>query len=78
MTFSTENATPPKSTKSRNTNSSVQIQIKPKSLFDFVLRDAETVEFLDLVDFGGAAISMQIVSFFPFFFLSWVVKPQVG
>jgi len=32
MTVSTENATPPKSTKSRNSNSVVQIQIKPKSL----------------------------------------------
>jgi len=31
MTFPTENATPPKSSKSRNSNSSVQIQIEPKS-----------------------------------------------
>ena len=31
MTVSAENATPPKSTKSRNSNRSVHIQIKPKS-----------------------------------------------
>ena len=38
-------------TKSENSISSVQIQIKTKSQFGF--------EFLDLVDFGGAAFSME-------------------
>jgi len=55
MTVSTENATPPKSTKSRNSKSSVQIQIKSQSQFEFVPRDTEESEFLDLVDFGAAA-----------------------
>jgi len=40
-TDSTENARPPKSTKSRNSNFSVRIQIKPITQFDFVLRDTE-------------------------------------
>jgi len=60
-TDSTEIATPPKSTESRNSNSSVQIQIKPKSQFEFVLRDTEKPEFLDLVDFKGVAISVETV-----------------
>jgi len=51
MTVSTEIATPPKSTKLRNSNSSVQIQIKPKSQIEFVLRDTDKSEFPDLVDF---------------------------
>ena len=45
MTVSTENATPPKSTKSRNSNSSVQIQLNPKSKCQFVPRDAEGLGF---------------------------------
>jgi len=49
MTVSTENATTPKSTKSRYPNSSVQIQNKLKSQFEFVLRDAEESEFLVFV-----------------------------
>jgi len=39
MTDSTENASPPLSTRSRNSNFSVQIQIKPTSQSEFVLRD---------------------------------------
>jgi len=61
MTVSTENNTPPKSIKSRNSKSSVRIQIKPKSKFEFVPRDTEDFEFLDLVDFGGVAISVETV-----------------
>jgi len=61
MTISTENVTTPKSTKSRISNSSVQIQIKTKSQLEFVPRDTEKSEFLDLVDFGGVAISMETV-----------------
>ena len=56
---STENATPPTSTKSNDYISSVQIQIKPKSQIKFVPRDAEESEFLDWVDFGGAAFSLE-------------------
>ena len=52
MTDSTENTTPPKSTKSRNSNPAVPIQIKPKSQFEFVSRDTEESESLELVDFG--------------------------
>jgi len=56
MTVSTKNATPSKSTKSRNSNLSVQIQTKLKSQLEFVPRDTEKLEILDLVDFGGVAI----------------------
>jgi len=61
MAVSIANATPPKSTKSRHSNSLVKIQIKPKSQFESVPRDTEELEFLDLVDFGGAAISVETV-----------------
>jgi len=59
MTVSTENAAPPKSTKSRNSNSSVQTQIKSTSQFEFVPRDTEESEFLDVVNFWGAAFSVE-------------------
>jgi len=61
VTCSTENATPPKSTKSRNSNSLVQNQIKPKSPFEFVPRNTEKSEILDLVDFRSVAISVETV-----------------
>jgi len=56
LTFCTENATPPKSTKSRDSNPSVHISFRPKSLFEFVPRDTEKSEVLDLVECGGVAI----------------------
>ena len=59
MTDSTQNATPPKSTKSKNWNSSVQIHIQSKSQFDFVPRDTEKSEFLDLVDSGDLAMCVS-------------------
>jgi len=58
MTDSTGTATPPKFTKSQNSNSSVQIQITPKSQSEFVPQDSEESEFLDLVDFGNVAFSV--------------------
>jgi len=61
MSDSTENATPLKSTKSRNSNSWVQIQTKQKSQSESVPRDIEKSEFLDFLDFGGAAISVETV-----------------
>jgi len=61
MTDSTKNAIPPKSTTSRNSNFSVQIQIKPKSQLEFVPRDTERSECLDLVDCGSVAISVETV-----------------
>ena len=61
MTVSTENTTPPKSTRARSSNSSVQIQIKPKSHLEFVPRDSEEFEFFDLVDFGGVVFSVETV-----------------
>ena len=71
ITVSTENATPPKSNESRNSNSRAQIQIKPKSPLESVPRDTERsklldlVDFrfklLDLVDFGGVASSKESV-----------------
>jgi len=56
MTIFAENATHLKSSKSRYSNSSVQIQIKPKSEFDFVLRDTEESEFFSFGGFRGRSI----------------------
>ena len=39
----------------------IHIQIKPKSQFEFVSRDTEKPEFLELVDFWGVAISVETV-----------------
>jgi len=61
-TISTENDPTPKSTESRNLNSSVQIEIKSTSPFDFVPQDTKTSEFLDL-DFGDAVSSLDMVDF---------------
>jgi len=61
LTDSTEHATPPKSTNLRNSNFSVQIQIKPESQFGFVPRNAEKTEFFDAENFGGTAFSVESV-----------------
>jgi len=63
MTVSTEIATPHKQTpfKSTNPNFSAQTQIKPKSEIEFLPRDTEKSEFLDLVDVGDVAFSMVSV-----------------
>ena len=52
MTDSTENATAPKFTTSRYSKSSVRIQIQTESQFEFVRRDTEESEFVDLANFG--------------------------
>jgi len=65
MTDSTENATPSKSTKSRNSNSSVQIQIWRISQFDFVPRDTVESEILGLVNIGELAISVWKLTYTP-------------
>ena len=57
---STDVATPSKFTWSWNSNSSVQSQMKPKSQFEFVHR-TEISDFLDLVDFGDVALSVETV-----------------
>jgi len=62
MTDSTENATPPKSTESRNSKSLLQIQIKNKSQSEFVPRNTEEFEFVDMVDFGNVAFTMKKLS----------------
>jgi len=59
MTDSTVNATPPKSTKSKHSDSSVQIQPCPKSEFEFVPPDTKESEFLGLVDFRDAAFLVE-------------------
>ena len=61
MTVSTESATPPKSSKSRHSNSLVQNQIEPKSQFEFVPRDAGKSEFVNLEDFWTVAFPMETV-----------------
>jgi len=60
-TISTEYNTPRIFSKFSNSNSSVQVQIEPKSHFGFVPRDTEEFEFLDSVDFGYVAFSVEIV-----------------
>jgi len=51
-----------KPTKSRNSNSSVQIQIDPKSHFEFVPRDTKDSKFLHSLDFGSVAFSVATVT----------------
>ena len=58
MTVSTENATPPQSTKSRNPNSSAQIQRKPN---DWIYTATyQKIKFLDSVDFGGVYVCIPL------------------
>jgi len=59
MTDSTENATPLKSTKSPNRDSSVKIQIGPIFQLEFVPRYTEESGFLNAVDFGGVALAVD-------------------
>ena len=61
MPVSTETASPRKPTKSTSWDSSVQIQIRPKLQFEFVPRNTEESEFLDLVDFRRVAFSVETV-----------------
>ena len=61
MTDSTESATTPKSTESKSSQFSVQVSMKPKSQLEFVPRDFKESEFLDLVDFGDVAFSLEAV-----------------
>jgi len=49
-----------KSTKSRNSHFSAQLQIKPKSQSKFVSWDTEESEFFDLVDFAGVAFWVKM------------------
>jgi len=51
-------ATSPRSTKSRNLNSLVHIQIRPKSQIESLPRDTEESEFLDTVDVGDVVLSV--------------------
>jgi len=39
----------------------IQIQIKPKSRFEFVPQNPEKLVFLDVVGFGGLAFSVETV-----------------
>ena len=61
MTDSTENPTPSKSTKFKNSNSLVQIQIKPKSQFELAPRNTEEPEYLDLANFWDIVLSVETV-----------------
>jgi len=61
MAVSTEIATPPKTSKSKKSNSSVQSQMKQKSPFEFVLQNTEKSQSLDLMDFGEVKISGETV-----------------
>ena len=47
--------------RSRNSNFSVLIQMKPKSQCEFVPRDTKESEFLDLADFGDVTFSVETV-----------------
>ena len=59
MAVSTERATAPESTTFKKSNFSVQIQIKPKSQFEFVPQATEKSEFLESVHFGDVAFSVE-------------------
>ena len=62
MPVSTEDATTPKCTKSRDSNSSVQIiQIKPNFRFEVVLRHTAESGFPGLADVGGVPFLVEIV-----------------
>jgi len=61
MTVSTEIATPPKSTKSRNSDFSVYRGAHSNSDSAWTRICTEEFEFLDLVDFGGVAFSVEAV-----------------
>jgi len=61
MTVSTEVATPPTSTKSRNSDFSVSRGTNSQWDFGLIWIFTEEFEFLDLVDFGGVAISVKTV-----------------
>jgi len=52
---------PPNQPNPQNSNSLLQSQIKPNSQVEFVARDTEKSEFLDLVNFGGGAIVVETV-----------------
>ena len=61
MTVSTDNAASPKPTRSKNKDFSVRIQMSLKFQFKSVLRHTEESKFLDLVDFGEVAFSVESV-----------------
>jgi len=61
MTDCTENAAPPKSTKSRNPNFSIPLQVKPTSQYECVPRDTEESEVLDMEDFGDVTFLVETV-----------------
>jgi len=61
MTFSSENATFPKSTNSRNSYFSVSRSTNSNRNFGLILICTEEFEFLDMVDFGGVAFSLESV-----------------
>ena len=63
VTVSAENAVL-KSTKSKNSESSVHIRVGPHFQFEFVPRDTEKPEFFDWVDFvgGGCAAPAHSVT----------------
>ena len=63
MTDSTGKVTPSKSIKLWNSDSSVQIHIKPTFQSELVPRDAEESEFLDLVDCREESEFLHLVDF---------------
>ena len=61
MTVSTEIAAPQKSTKSRISEFSVSRDTNSNCDFILIWSNTEEFEFLDLVDFGGVAFSVETV-----------------
>ena len=59
MTDSTKDARPPKSTKFKNWESFVQIQVGPNFRFGSVPRDTKESEFVDSVGFGGVVLTLS-------------------
>ena len=63
MTDSTLKCYTPEIHQIQTSNFSVQLQIKPKSEFDFVPRDTQKTEFFDAEDYGDAALSVESVMY---------------
>ena len=61
ITVSTENATPPKPSKSKNSNFSSSCGTNSNGDFGLISSCTEKFEFLDLVDFRGGVFSVESV-----------------
>jgi len=71
-TVSTENATSPKSTRSRNSNSSVSCATNSNSDFGSIWICTEEFEFPDFEDFGGVALSVEALHVYIYIYIIYI------